>query len=239
MSRPSPGPRQWGPAQRPRLMNFVSRNQNTQAVLSVPNLPATSTSYTLTAAQALTPGDRFNWWVAAVSTNAKAIVWTNGGICSITALGAPTAVTPNTQLSTDEPTFSWTAAAGPGPGSYELWIQDQNTQAVLSVPNLPATSTYYTLTAAQALTPGDRFNWWVAAVSTNAKAIVWTNGGICSITALGAPTAVTPNTQLSTDEPTFSWTAAAGPGPGSYELWIQDQNTQAVLSVPNLPATST
>jgi hypothetical protein len=137
----------------------------------------------LTAAQGLTPGDSFNWWVAAVSTNSKTIVWGNGRNFSIAALGAPAVNTPNTQIMTDQATFAWTAVAGIGPGSYELCIQDLYTQSALTIPNLPVTSKSYTLTAAQALTPGHSVKRWVAAVSTNDKEIIGSNGVSLSISA--------------------------------------------------------
>jgi hypothetical protein len=154
------------------------QDQTTLKIVTIPNLPIASTSYTMTVAQALTPGDSFVWYVGAVSTNGQAIAWSNGVNFAIAPLAMPTANLPDSAVTSAQPTFSWTAGSGTAtpPGSYELWILDQNTMNLETIPNLAANATSYTLTAAQALTPGDSFLWYVGAVSTNGAAIDWSLG---------------------------------------------------------------
>jgi hypothetical protein len=86
----------------------------------------------------------------------------------------------------DQPTFSWTAASTGTPvGSFKLWIVDQTTRVVTTISGLPANTTSYTLSAGQALTPGHNFDWYVAAVSTNGRAVVRSKGVNFSIAPLG------------------------------------------------------
>ena len=214
-------------------------DQNTGKAASFAGL--TSTSLALSAAQALPPGHNFLWYVGAESTK-HPVVWSSAASFTIAALLAPTAATPNTTLATAAPTFSWTAGTGTGTptASYELWIQDQNTQSKEIIPNVPSTSTSYTLTSAQALTPGDSFVWYVAAVSTNGQAMAWSNPGVkFSIAALGAPTANGPGGTIATTLPTFFWTAATGGTPAaSYEVELSDQSTGQNVVIPNLTSTT-
>ncbi len=237
----------WTPANSgtpPASYELWIMDKNTLNVVTIPNLPAAPTSYALTAAQALTPGHSFTWYIGAVSANGQAVAWSSPGVSfSIAAVGAPTANTPNTQVSTDQPTFTWTAGAGSGtlPTFYELWIADQTTHNVVTIPNLSAALTSYTLTAAQALTPGDTFIWYVAAVSANGQAVAWSSPGVnFSISGLAGGVAANSLSSQLTDRPTFSWAppTASGTPPASYELWIADQTTHNVVTIPNLPAAS-
>ena len=71
-----------------------------------------------------------------------------------------------------QPLFSWTGVSHAV--SYEIWITDLTTKQVQKVFGLTATSLNWP--AAKALRPGDRFTWWVGAVSTNGLATVWDAG---------------------------------------------------------------
>jgi hypothetical protein len=208
------------------------RDWNTGQVAVLPG--GTGTSLTLTAAQALTPGHTYLWWVAAVSTNGQGLTWSAGGSFTIAALAAPSPIGSGGTILTDMPTFQWTAVTGAA--SYELWISDQTTGKVLLIPNAAGTSV--TLSAAQALTPGHFYRWWVATVSINGLAIIWSVGQSVYITALPAATPTGPSGTITTAMPTFSWTAA--PGAASYELWVSDQTTgqNPVLLIPNISALS-
>src|SRR6202040_933962 len=129
-----------------------------------------------------------------------------------------------TGTQTDQPTLTWTApgaVTGTPAAFYTLWLQDQNKLQVETIANLPLTATSYTLTATQALTPGDSYLWYVGTQSTNGQATNWSNGGSnFAVAAMGAPSASQQATSINTDQPTFGWTAApAGGTPaGSYEL---------------------
>jgi hypothetical protein len=220
-------------------------DQTTGQISTITNLPINSTSCTLTAAQALTPGDSYVWWVGAVSTNGNAIAWSSGVDFTVAAINLfPTAITPNTSVATDLPRFTWGAGFGTGTpaASYELYISDQSTGQVTKVPNLPINSSSFTLTAAQALTPGHSYAWWVGAVSTNGKTIAWSNEVDLNVAAINAvPAATTPDHFITTFQPTFTWSAGAGSGTpaASYELYILDQIHIQVSIIPNLSLSST
>ncbi len=220
------------------------QDQSTKTIMTVPNLPLAQTSYTLTSAQGLTPGHGFVWYIGAVSTNGKAIAWNSTGVgFTVAAIGTPTPNTPKTQQTTDMPTFAWTApVGGTAPSTYELYIQDTKTKAVQTIPNLPTSSTTYTLTVAQALNPGHAYVWYVGAVSASGSAISWSGSVAFSIAAMGTPTPNTPSGTIATLQPTFVWAAATGTGatpPSSYEIWLLDTTTQKVVTFPGLPSSST
>ena len=135
-------------------------------------------------------------------------------------------------LTTDQPTFTWTAVSGVG--SYKVWITDNNTGIVLVLP-AAASATSVTVPSTSALTPGHGFTWWVGSVSSNGLTTVWSTSRVFTIAALTAPTATTPasGAVLTTDQPTFGWTAVSDAG--SYKVWITDNNTGAVLVIPAPP----
>ena len=60
---------------------------------------------TLSASQALTPGHRYVWYVAAVSTNGQAVVWSNGLSFTIAALTAPLLTAPTGTITTVDGLF--------------------------------------------------------------------------------------------------------------------------------------
>ncbi len=185
----------------------------------------TGTSLAWPAAKALTPGDKFTWWVAAISTNGVANVWNNGQTFSVAALTAPAGSVLATPQSTDQPSFSWSAV--PLAGSYVVWITDLKTNKSQTVTGIVGTS--LTWPAAKALTPGDNFTWWVGAVSVNGQATAWSTGQSFGVAPLAAPVGL--STSGAQDQPTFSWTPV--PDAGSYELWITDNtnNTAATYQM--------
>jgi uncharacterized repeat protein (TIGR01451 family) len=141
-------------------------DQNTGAVVvSQQNL--TGTSYTPT--MALTPGHSFTWWIGAAS--GKATVWSAAQTFSIAALMAPVLRGPGGTISGTTPTFSWNAVTGAD--HYDLWINNLTTGVGQIVRNKDVTATSLTLSVAQALQLGDKYVWWVAAVSANGLVEVW------------------------------------------------------------------
>jgi hypothetical protein len=207
---------------------YVS-DQQTGPVLDLKNL--TGTSLTLSAAQALTPGHQFTWYVAAVSGQSTG--WSSPLVFSVAPLAAPTPILPpdKSSINTDQPTFTWSAVAGAA--SYELYISDSLTGPVVDK-NVNGTS--YTLTAAQALTPGHSFTWYVAAVSTNGHAKVWGGPQTFSIDVLAAPTPNLPSNTIATSQPTFTWSAVTDAG--SYDLALLDQQTGPVPGINGITGTS-
>ncbi len=146
------------------------------------------------------------------------------------ALPAPIANSPasGAVLTTDQPTFAWTAVSGAG--SYTLWISDRNTSQVVTVP-AGAAATSVTVPPTSALTPGHSFTWWIGAVDSLGLATSWSPGQNFSIAPLPAPTAnaPVPGATLATDQPLFNWTAVTGTG--SYKVWITDNNTGHVVVI--------
>jgi hypothetical protein len=71
-----------------------------------------------------------------------------------------------------------------GASSYYLWVNDLSTgqRQVVNLPGL--TTTTVTLTAAQALKPGDSYQWWIGNVSINDIAISWSQAQTFTIGAL-------------------------------------------------------
>jgi len=137
-----------------------------QVVLNVTKI--SGTTYALTSAHALTPGQKYSWSVTPLGGNGKAIGPSSKFTFQVLALAAPTSLSFNP--GTD--TFTWQAVTDVG--HYYLRVTDSKTgQVVIAVPKVPGTS--YTLTSLQvkALKPGHSYTWMVAAVSTNGKVTVW------------------------------------------------------------------
>jgi predicted phage tail protein len=194
------------------------------------------TSVTLTAAEALTPGHNFRFYVGAVSTNGMATSWSGAQFFNITALTAPVPTAPTGTSTTDTPTFSWGAVSGAN--HYDLWVDDLTTGQSQFVRLSNVSGTSVTLTAAQALTPGHSFRFYVGAVSTNGLTTSWSGAQFFSIAALTAPVPSGPSGAITTQMPTFAWGAVAGAN--HYELWVDDLTTgqsQAIL-LTNVSGTS-
>jgi uncharacterized repeat protein (TIGR01451 family) len=144
---------------------WVSDQSTGAVVVSQQNL--TGTSYA--PATALTPGHSFVWWIGAANGNTT--VWSAGKNFIVAALAAPVLSGPSGTASATNLTFSWNAVAGAD--HYDLWISDLTTGASPVVRNTNVTATSSTLSTTQALQSGDTYVWWVASVSANGLAEVW------------------------------------------------------------------
>ncbi len=205
----------------------------THTVLTVPNL--SGTSYALTTPQALTPGHSYTWTVTGTSSNSKATVSSSSVAFTVEPMAAVALNSPTGSVNTDMPTFAWTPLANAdytAPNRYTITVTDKNSGQVLTIPNV--TGTNYTLTTAQALTPGHRFTWSVTAISTNGRSTVASLVGSFSVAALTAPVPVSVS---GTIPPTFTWQSVTDAN--HYELMIEDTATgQVVLSVQPVAGTS-
>jgi len=207
----------------------------THTVLTIPNV--TGTSYTLSTVQALTPGHSYTWSVAAVSSNGLATVSSNTSsnpTFTVEQMAVPTPTGPTGTMTTDRPTFTWIPlinANFTAPGTYTLKVTDKTTGQVITIGKLVGTS--YTLTAAQALTPGHKYTWSVTAVSTNGMATIASNSKNFSIAALTAPVLVSVS---AANPPTFTWQPVTDAN--HYDLKILNSAGQAVVSEPVVPGTS-
>jgi hypothetical protein len=216
----------------PASYTLKMTDKSTGKVLSIAKLRGTS--YTLTAAQALTPGHSYTWSVAAVSTNGLVSVASSGPKPTVTIdpLAMPTLSGPTGTLTTDMPTFTWASGAGAGntaPASYTLKVTDKLTGQVLTIANLKGTS--YTLTTAQALTPGRSYTWSVTAVSTNGQAALGSASQTLAVAPLAAPVLIGESGGA------FSWPPATDAN--HYAFQIKDGTTGAIVAnVPTVTGTS-
>jgi predicted phage tail protein len=175
-----------------------------------------------------------------VSTNGLVTVWNGAGQnFAVAPLSAPTATPISSPQTTDQPAFAWTApTTGTPPASYEVWITDRTTGQVQTVSGITATSLAWP--PAKALSPGDKFTWWVGSVSTNGLVTFWNGAGqYFAVAPMTAPTATPISSPQTTDQPAFAWSApTTGTPPGSYEVWITDTTAGKVVTFPNLTTTS-
>jgi hypothetical protein len=205
------------------------KDTGTKSTVTITNL--TGSSYTLSAALALTPGHDYTWSVTAVSTNGKATVASGIAAFQVLPLGAPTPSSPIDSSATDRPTFAWTSGADAGhttPDHCILTVTDKATRQAVTA---KVTGTSYTLTMAQALTPGHTYLWSVTAVSTNGKVSLAGSIAPFSVSPLTAPTGLS----FANASATFSWQPV--PNAGHYTLVVQDSLTKTtVVSVPSVPS---
>src|SRR5262249_26404506 len=161
--------------------------------------------------------------------------WSAPQYFNIAPLAAPTTGDPTGAINTPAPTFSWSPVTGAA--HYDLWVNDLSTGQgqVLRVPNI--SSTVFTPTASQALMPGASYVWWAGAVTTNGQATFWSSPQYFYIVAPTA-TASSPSGGISTDTPTFSWSAA--PDATHYDLWVNDVSSgqSQVVRAPKVAGTS-
>ena len=185
----------------------------------------TGTSWTPKDGQALSPGQSYRRYVGAVSTNGT-VFWSEGMTFSIDALAAPVAVGPEGSTASDTPTFTWNAVAGAT--HYDLWVNAiVNGHETINHPVLRNTNVtdsskdsgkpYWTPSAAQALSPGQSYRWYVGAISNNGTTF-WSSGMDFSIDPLPAPVPSSPSGPGDDDTPTFTWNPIAGAD--HYDVWI-------------------
>jgi hypothetical protein len=214
-------------------------------VLTVPGL--TGTSYPLTEAQALIPGNSYEWYLGAVATNGSATY--SGGLSFTVAagLGAPSVTGPTGAVAAaagyDTPTFSW--AAVPNADHYLVYVIDQASPNSPVVNGVPVSGTSYTVSGG--LTPGHSYSYYVSAASVNNAVVSPSKTQSFTLAALGAPGSLevdgaTPtNTPIPAsagyDTPTFSWSAVTGAN--HYYLYVMDATTQTVVvNLNNVTGTS-
>jgi hypothetical protein len=189
-------------------------DHSTGQILVITNL--TGTSWTPT--RPLLLGDKYTWWIGAVS--GQTVTWNNGLDFTITPIAAGPAGT----ISSNVPVFTWTGVTGAA--SYKVWLTDQTAGQTVVVSNLSGTS----WTPAQVLTLGDNYTWWVAAVQ--GQTVAWSSAVNFRIAPVGSG----PSGTIATNAPVFSWNNVTGAA--YYKLWLTDQTTGQTVVVPNLTSTS-
>ena len=199
------------------------------------------TTYHTTPAEALTPGHRYAWHVAGYSTNGQAFKKTSDRTFSLDNLPAATPIGPSGVVAPgqgyDLPTFTWNRRRC---HDYWLYVVDAATNLpVINRQDLLGTS--YTAVAAEALTPGHGYLWYVFDYSTNGQVWNYAPAQAFSLANLPGPALVGPSDVIPAsdgyDTPTFHWNAAAGAD--HYWLYVIDANTgQAVLDQRGVAGTS-
>jgi RHS repeat-associated protein len=197
--------------------------------LVVPNL--TGTTYQLTAAQALTPGHSYTWYLGVVGASGQP-TFGNGTSLWVAPLSAPTPTGPSGSIAAaagyDTPTLTWDDV--PGANHYLVYVQDDTTgAAAFNLASVAGTAASYT--AAAGLTPGHRFTWYVAAVTADGSEVVWSAPQGFTLAPLPAPTPTDESGAVAAaagyDTPTFTWDAVTGAN--HYYVFVQDATTGAVV----------
>ena len=208
----------------------------TTGMVAINNPNVIGATFTLSAAQALTPGHTFTWYVGAISTNGLVNSYlTSGRTFTLAALSAPDQTNPSGTIAAanhyDTPTFSWSTVAGAD--HYYLYVVD-NTAGKVAINNPNVIGT--TFTAIDGLTPGHSFTWYVGADSKNGLANSYLpTGATFSLAALAPPTPSGPSGTINETSPAFSWTPVTGAD--HYYLYVFDNTTgQVVINNPNVDA---
>jgi hypothetical protein len=191
---------------------LVDQTTGANPALVVPNI--TGNTYQLGAAQALTPGDSYTWYVGAQSTNGTP-AFSNGLSFSVAPLTAPTPTGPSGSIAAaagyDTPALTWDAV--PGANHYVLYVLDDTTGAA-AVSGASAAGTATSYTVASGLTPGHHFTWYVAAATGDNSEVVWSSPQNFTLASYGSPTVTGPGGAVAAangyDTPTFTWDAVTG-----------------------------
>ncbi len=182
-----------------------------------------STFYTTTAAQTLTPGHSYTWYVGSVAGNA-APQYHSPVTFTLAALAAPTLTGPSGPIAASSgyalPTLRWTTVAGAS--SYSVFLYDATTGAWdLYGQNTGSSGSY---TPSTPLTPGQSYVWTVAALSSNGQAATFASWDDFQLAALAAPTLRGPSGLIAAssgyDLPILTWTTVAGAA--SYGVFLYD-----------------
>jgi hypothetical protein len=149
---------------------------------------------------------------------------------SIAALGVPSLSAPSGALSTDQPTFGWSATTLAA--RYDVWVTDLNT-GVGDVVGRSATTSFFD---SAGLTPGHSFRWWVRTVSTNGATGSWSAPSDFSVALLGTPIPAGPSGTLTTSQPTYTWSDAALAA--HYDVWLTDLTAKTPGGIIGSPAST-
>jgi streptogramin lyase len=194
------------------------------------NSQVSGTSWTPT--MALSPADRYEWWVRSLSSSGVASSWSSGISFTVTLLSTPTLTSPSGSIQTVTPTFTWNAVGGAD--SYELWLADVSARVspLLDAGQISNT----TFTPSNPLAQGHTYLWYVRAHSNNGDVSAWSEAMSFTVPLLGVPTLTGPIGPMTTTTPTFTWNPIMASS--SYELWLVDLNTAQILDVPSITTTS-
>ena len=193
---------------------------------------------TITPAAPLTNGTAYSWFVAAgngygYGSWSAGLSFTVNVVATTSPPAAPTPIAPSGSAGSTTPTYSWLAATGAS--EYYLLVQNTSGVAVGRVVTASeagcSVSGTCSFTPAAMLTAGATYVWFVNASNTYGTS-AWSTGTPITVPAPiapvppVAPTLVSPNGNLGTTSPMFTWNAV--PGADAYYLLVQNTAGVAV-----------
>jgi len=153
---------------------------------------------------------------------------------------APTQSSPSGTVTTNTPTYQWTASSGAT--SYWLLVQNLDgvavNRAVSPMEAGCANGGTCALTPSASLPNRTMWGWYVKAANDLGES-AWSSGLTFRVDAVGpsapaAPTQVSPSGNIATTMPTYTWNASAG----ATSYYIVVQNLDSVAVNITLPASS-
>lgn len=214
---------QWTPV--PGVVTFQLRIFDTTTGAPVMNVPIAKAFFDVPVP--LASGHKYQWTVATVdgspdmTASAQFTVSVSGATGT---LAAPTLIGPSGLVTTETPTFSWSAV--PGAAGYSLFVFYADSLATSWISPVRVTGTSYSAASAPAgFTNGYAFIWWVTAydnagnVSARSQALDYGAAIPLQFTKTVSP--IGPTGQIGTLNPTFQWSLVTGAQ--GYYLYIVDE----------------
>jgi hypothetical protein len=165
-------------------------------------------------------------WVRAIDAGGFATPWSAGESFNV----ATRAVLSGPELSTFDttPDFQWQTVLGAG--SYEVLVQNRQTNATVANPT-GVTGTTWSPSVPMA---DGEYRWFVRAYGPAGIVGAWSE--VRSLNVGGKPILLTPPGQASSRTPLFSWSAVQNAV--RYELWVSRIGVGTVINLTNLTNTS-
>jgi len=175
------------------------------------------------------------WWIQTWSEAGYGL-WSDGMSFSVNVGGPPpkaSLISPSGTISTSTPTYTWNAV--PTSTWYLLYVNDSKTQAKInqwykaSDTGCGSGSGTCSVAPSTVLAPGD-CQWWIQTWSDIGTG-PWSDGMIFKVQEGGPPgkaTLVSPNGNVSTTSPTYTWNAVASAT--WYLLYVNDSKTQGKIN---------
>ncbi|TQV89336.1 polymorphic toxin-type HINT domain-containing protein [Aliikangiella coralliicola] len=188
----------WDPVDNATYYNLQITRNGTQ-IEYIQHLSASQ--YQLSASQALTAGQCYEWRVRAHLNASEHGLWAEKQFCITSATPLPTPITLNPSGNTTDttPRFSWSASSGAE--SYRLEVKQGST---LVYNPAPVTSSTFHIGAA--LNVDQCYSWRVRAESSQAPSSNWsTEKSFCIIPPIGQPNGLTPQGSITDTTPLFNW----------------------------------
>ena len=155
------------------IIPLSNGNYLNTSVLNIADV--SGTTFSVGAAQALTPGHSFTWYVLAMSTNDLAYNYLSSGeTFTLAGLPVPVPARPSSTVPAatgfDMPTFSWSSVAGAS--AYAVYVVDNNASPVAGTGTISSTGTTVTGTGTLFLSGvvvGDQVGIRVTAIVSNSS----------------------------------------------------------------------